>query len=142
MADPTFWSCRDDEEQLSHTDRDEAVEAYLDDLLNPGMTAAEVLEELPGTVDVFGFARAEIDAGRWAKLCTEELLHCLDDEYGDPNGDFTKPNEAMLAAANAFVAAVLAEYEPWMCEQVHKETVKVEPWVREHRPDWLEDEHG
>ena len=43
-------------------------------------------------------------------------LEDLDEEYGDPDADATKPTDAIKAAALAFGEAVLADYVPWMCE--------------------------
>ena len=45
----------------------------------------------------------------------------------------------MLAAEEAFIAAVLAEYKPWACEEVWQEDVNVMAWVTDHQPDWLEE---
>jgi hypothetical protein len=114
---PVFFTCDQDEERLTFTDPDEAIENYLDDLDDP----------LPEEVTVYGFAPIQatrsVDAIAGGHL--EALLESLDEEYGDP-GDRT------------YVAAVLAEYKPWACEQVSSEAVNVREWVKEHAPHWLE----
>jgi hypothetical protein len=44
----------------------------------------------------------------------------------------------MKEAAKVFLTAVLDEYVGWACEIVKWETVDVTAWVKENRPDWLE----
>jgi hypothetical protein len=40
----------------------------------------------------------------------------LDEEYSDPDGDYTKPTERMKVVARVFVDAVLNDYQAWACE--------------------------
>lgn len=138
-----FWDCVPDKERLYHSDREDAIEDHLDQMLNPKMTAADVLAALPEKVTVYGWARTEVDRAKLAKLLSEsaleDLLERLDEDYGDPDGDPTDPTEKMQQAEAAFIRVVLDEYVPWSCEKVCEEEVDVEAWVRRYRPDWLKD---
>jgi len=100
---PDFWGFEGDE-RLSCTDRDDAIEARLDDCY-PG--------SWPETLEVLGFAHDERDSalchynarGRgWSPL--EGLLESLDEVLADPDGSPTEPTPAMLEAERAFVQAV------------------------------------
>lgn len=114
-------------ERLLSENRDEALELLL-----------EELEELPDTIKIAGYRRAEIThADVWAADTLERLLEALDEEYGDPD-EATKASIRMIEASKAFVRAVIDEYTVWHCEQVHEETVDVKVWVQERRPGWLE----
>jgi len=122
-----FWSCDDNDETLSYTDMDEAVEAYLDE------------HHVEGPLKVYGYSRMEVryNGGSYGPL--EKLLEDLDEEYGSPDDEADDPTEKMREAEAAFIEAVLAEYVPWACETT--KTVEIDPvqWIKEHRPDWLEE---
>ncbi len=139
-----FWTCDDDGEYLTHSDRNDAIEELLDANLAPGMTAAQVLEELPETIDVYGYARMKVETRATVpEDLVRAVLDDLDETYSGPDGSLTEePTAAMLDAARALIAAVVAEYKPWACERVTTEHVDVNAWIREHRPDWLTDEEA
>src|SRR5690606_19353922 len=92
-----------------------------------------------GKLTVCEFAPMKPDPDSYNPL--EHILEQLDDEFGDPDScDGTAATEAMKQAEKVFIAAVLAEYTPWMCEKTGNEvTVDALEWVREHRPDWLQE---
>ena len=46
----------------------------------------------------------------------EDILEQLDDEYADPEGDYTDPTKKMKKAAEDFVSVIKAEYNPYLCE--------------------------
>ena len=46
----------------------------------------------------------------------ERVLENLDEEYGDPDGDYTKPTEKMKRSAGELVQTIKSEYTPFMCE--------------------------
>ena len=129
MSDAIFWTCRD-AEQLNCTEIDEAVEEHLE-----MVTYQRDPADWPATVTARGFKRGVVTYD--GETVLERMLEHLDEEYGDPDGDPTKPTDAMLKAAEVFVAAVLAEYEPWACEECETVTVNVREWVTEHMPEWL-----
>lgn len=126
-----FWDAHQ-RETLVHADIHDAVEDYVD-----GMGELPADEE--ATVRVTGY-NPQSAAGFLDGSVLERALESLDEEFGDPNaGEYTQPTEAMRAAEAAFISAVLAEYHVWTCDKVVDVDVPILPWVREHRPDWLED---
>jgi len=125
-----FWGDKDDE-HLTFAEMDDAIESILD-----GM---DDINALPETIDVCGFARMEPNAKSEAVRVLERTLSDLDQEYGNPDGNYTKATDSMQEAAKTFVAAVLDEYTVWACDIVKRETVNVQAWIKENRPDWIED---
>ena len=125
-----FWDS-EDEERLTHTDQDDAIECILD-MSMPG--------ELSGTLEICGYAHLELP--RAESLCDhvlEHILEGLDEEHGDPEGSYSEPTDNMKKAAKVFVTAVLSEYMGWACEIVERKNIDVAAWVKEHRPDWPEE---
>lgn len=65
------------------------------------------------------FEHRQVDVTRFAKRLAqqalEDMLVNLDEEYSDPDGDYTKPTPAMQAAALTFAQAVTGEYVSWAC---------------------------
>jgi len=124
------WSCNREEEHLTYDDMDDAIEAYLDDFGPTG-------ERTPKTVTVYGFARMELKRAECRVLA--DLLERLDEEYGDPDGDWGVATTAMEEAEKHFIDVVLAEYCPWACEAVKEVTVDTNEWIKEHRPNWIKE---
>lgn len=129
--EPDFWDACE-RERLTYEDIDDAIEEYLDQLA-PG--------KLPETVEVKGYVRREPSISEYEGAMLENLIERLDEEYGDPDAYHATPaSENMKAAELVFIKAVLAEYESWQCEPVITKEIDALAWVREHRPEWLEDE--
>jgi len=126
-AKPDFWGVNDPD-QLEYTDKDEAIEAFLDGMASDG--------DLPDTVEVTAYRKLEIPVESNATSALDSLLEYLDEEYGDPDGDYSKPTEKMKAAARAFVAAVKEEYEVFQCERIPgtTEIVNVGEWLSRMTP--------
>lgn len=124
-----FWGSEDDE-RLMHTEMDDAVESILE-----GME--EDVNNLPETIEVFGFASRKPNVKQWAEDVLHKLIESLDEEFGDPDDGYTATTDGMKEAADTFVTAVLKEYTVWACEFVKRETVNVQEWIKENRPDWL-----
>jgi hypothetical protein len=124
MSDIEFYGIGD-QESLIHQDFDECVEDYLDQC-----------DRLDIAFDVQGYKTCTI-ATRFLQPL-EHVLELLDEEYGDPEGGYTKPTEKMKEAEESFLEAVLSEYKAWTCEPIG-EPVKVNgfKWARKHRPDWI-----
>ncbi len=145
--DVIFYTCDDEAEDLTDRDPDEAIRCHLDGMLDPQIPRRLVLDTLPKTVSLFGYARAvlppnELDPD---SVLDEIMERIEEDEYGDPDG--AKWDERMTAEAVAavkvkaqeFCSTIRANYVPWFCEQVTKEEIDVEKWVRENEPGWLEE---
>jgi hypothetical protein len=132
-----FYSCRD-EERLTHTDPDEAIESYLDDCFEPDGT----LNGFPETVTLRAYDPFKLDPEVIAGEVLERTIKACDEEYGDPTGDDTPQTARMKEAALAFAKVFVEEYEVFMCLEADREEVDVESWVKQHHPEWLEDESG
>ena len=127
-----FWSCEQVDEELHHTDADDAVESYLDDV------DAIDWEDADATVTVYGYARMPVSAH--VRSGMEGILESIDEELGDPNNtrrihEMVTPG--MENAFQALVDAIEKDYQPWACEVVEKREVNVLAWVREHAAHWL-----
>lgn len=121
-----YWDCDPKKERLSSGSIDEAVLAWADQFDGP----------LPETVNVYGYARMEIDASQLAARVLDDVLDRLDQEHSDPEviTKPTKATDAMRAAGLAFADVIRREYVPWMCEQVETRVVNVIDYVP---PEWL-----
>ncbi len=115
----TLWSCSQDDEVLTHTDPDDAITDYLENVYT-----GEV-KDMPATVTVYGFAPMVIpDIFTSALVCwvLEDILERLDEDYGNQiDLDPTTPGNEMKDAARLYVATILKHYDIWSCEQVCKE---------------------
>jgi hypothetical protein len=123
-----FWSASDTG-HLTETDMDDSIQYHLEQF---------ELGHWPETVDVRGYARMRVGAHACNPL--EHVLEHLDEEYGDPDGGWADPTDAMKQAEAEFLAVIEREYTPWACEQVATKTVNVMDWIKKNRPDWLGDD--
>jgi len=126
MTEIVYWDCNKHAERLYYETKDEAIEAYLDDVR---------IEEFPEKLIVYGWAHMEPSLRDGDTL--EGVLDSLDETFGDPDGGPSDITPRMKEAEKEFHRIVLEEYTPWMCERVCEEEVDVKEWVREHRPDWV-----
>lgn len=130
MEQKIFWGS-DFDELLTYRDPNEAIEAYLDQVDLPFVELGEL------TMYEYKPMKAALPSC-WSPL--EIVLEALEEDYGNPDGNGPEVTDAMKEAEQEFLRAILEEYQPWMCEQTGKSvTVNALAWVREHRPDWLED---
>lgn len=123
----TFYGSEDDE-RLTHTDIDSAIEEILDQL-NP----------MPKTITVCKYKREVVKQNIDANLILESTIENLDERYGDSDGEPTDMTDAMLQAAKLFTKIIKKEYVPWTCEKVGTEEVDTYRWVVNNAPDWLSD---
>ncbi len=121
-----FWDSKGTE-ILGHQEQDEAIECILDGL-----------NELPETLEICGYARREVTESPeyLADSALEDMIERLDEEYGGE--DETDKTDEMKVAAKEFATKILSLYEPWQCDIIKRETIDVDKWVKEHRPDWNE----
>ncbi|MEE9365868.1 MAG: hypothetical protein V3W44_04185 [Dehalococcoidales bacterium] len=127
--EPELWGTENDE-RLTHSKMGEAIEAELDNWDT---------DKLTGTLVMCGYVHEEMaGAASWSDHVLEHLLEDLDDNYGDPEGSI-ETTDNMKKAATVFVQAVLDEYTVWQCEVVDRKEIDVAEWVKENRPDWLEE---
>jgi hypothetical protein len=128
-----YWSVGE-QERLAHETMDDAIRDYLETWLLPG---GDWANNLPNEIEVVGYARMQPTFRRLDTL--EYTLEYLDEEYGDPDGGHTVPTPAMMVAEAAYHAAVLGEYESWMCEPVLRRTVDVREWIAANEKTGLEE---
>jgi len=119
-----YWGQRD-ANQLTYTDKDEAIEEILDGI-----------DKFPSTIEICGYAEMRPNWAHYAPL--ESMLDNLDEEYGDIDGGYTEPTPDMKKAEEAFMSVIAEEYKPGACEVITQETIDVAEWIKVHRPDWLE----
>ena len=123
-----FWG---DEGQESLTDTD------IDDCI---LYLVEDFDDFDVTIDVYAFVPQAVQVDATSNIL-EPLLELLDDEYGDPDGGYSKPTTGMVEVAEYLAHVVETEYTAWACESIGIVEVDVLAWVKEHEPEWLEDKY-
>lgn len=109
--------------------KDSAIETYLDEC-----------DRFPTTLHLYGYARMHAGLGDCG-CSLDDLIERLDEEYGDPDGNYDCPiTDKMREAEKIFHETVLSEYAPWACEEICEEDVDVQEWIKRNRPDWLSKE--
>ena len=121
-----FWD-EEGKEQLSFTEKDEAIEYILDGS-----------DELPETLEICGFARIEVTEtpDQLSDIILEDLFERLDENYGGENP--TDISAEIQDKAEEFAKFILDKYEPRQCEIIKRETINVNDWVIKNRPDWID----
>ena len=112
-----YFSVDKDCERLSCTSQYAAVQEWYDDLPD--------VDGVPEEVTVWRFTRVKADTRLLALNALDRLLERLDEDYGDPEGDYTESDDAMKKAAAEFGEKVVAQYKVWMCERDGSEVVSV-----------------
>lgn len=136
-----LFDCDDGEERLSHTDPEEAIVDSLDKWLDPGPgcdVLAVLREKVGETIKVYAFRRMPM-RGPDPRYVLDWIYEDLSEEYSDPDGDDNGPTAEINAAAEALCDLIRKEYDVWPCEVCGSAEVNVEAFVRDVRPDWLEE---
>lgn len=120
-----FWSLAGSE-RLSHCNMDEAIEDYLDIFALPGGGFAD---NMPYRAEFIGYARMKPHF--LEKETLNHTLEYLDEEFGDPDGEWTEPTPEMIEAERIYHEAILKEYVPWMCEPVVRTLVNLQEWIKQ-----------
>lgn len=101
-------------------DMDAIIERVLDDACEKvGESFDTIADRIVWPLKIFVHHRTVIsdkDKSYLSECLLEDLLDRLDEEHGDPNGDRTKCEPEMLAAARVFVDSVVSKYKVWACE--------------------------
>lgn len=115
-----YWDL-EDVDTLNYDDKDEAIEAILDECPTD-----------PDTITLCGYRRMKIRESneKIAKRILEDLVERLDEEYGGE--DDTEITEDMMKIAKKFVDKFMPLYEVWACEVVCRETIDVKKWRAEN----------
>ena len=124
-----LWDCDDSAEELTWSDKNKAIEAYLDGNL----------DEHSGTITVYGYARKyppkpDMDDA------SEQVIHWFETNWVEYQGE-EEPDISNITveAALEFLTVLHRNYVPWACEQVTSEEIDVSAWIAEHRPHWLKE---
>jgi hypothetical protein len=115
-----FWADGSDE-ILTYEDIDDAIGDVLYDIPD---------DEMPKTIEVYAFFPMAVKVNPEDIL--SPILESLDEDLGDPNGDYSQPTAKMLRAAEHLARVIEAEYDPWACEEVGVVEVDVDAWILEH----------
>ena len=116
--DVELWSWNEDDEGLHCEDLDEAIEEYLEDV-----------DCLEGMITMFGYRR--IDVCGQSPNALDYVLEKLDEEFGSPDSDYSKPTDKMKEAEKQFLKVVEEGYKSWACEDICTVEIDVEKWVKE-----------
>jgi len=57
------------------------------------------------------------DAETFSRDILENILERLDEEYGDPDGDYTEPTDSMKKASLELAKVIFKDYQSFMCEE-------------------------
>ena len=98
-------------------DGQERLDTDPEDVIIYLLEGEEDYQDFPIKVYVFKPMNASKDIKRLSENLLRDLLENIDEDYSDPDGDYTKPTDAMLKAVDVFAKVVKDEYTPWMCEQ-------------------------
>ena len=128
MSDKKLYGLRDWETVLDNIE--EVIERHVEDSAEIAETWEETVRRLKWPLEVLVFRRMDpmTMVPGIAARCIESALEHLDEELGDPDGDYTEATSAMDEAAQEFARKVCAEYVPWNCERTD-ETVLVTQWA-------------
>ena len=135
---PEMWGIHDNDVIPLQFDFHEAVIYYLDGI-------GGKLKDLPETIEVVGYRRKEVTKRDlyYMNSPLEQIIEYLDDEWGDPDGEFDQSGwKEMSAAEDQFLQVIIDNYVPWACEEIPetKETVNVQEWIKENVPEWIQQE--
>lgn len=115
-----FYTCDECAERLNYTDPEEAV--YDEISGNESLFQDDEITLYEHTPMTIPDSRFEV---------LERLLESLDEDFGDPDGEYSKPTPGMIQAEKAFIEAMKQEYQVWSCEQTGKQTKTVYDWCME-----------
>ena len=121
-TDPILRYGLPDQPPPTATTPDQAVHQILQGIWPP---------HFPNTVPVVTYRPVTIDPATLTPL--DSLLEQLDEEHADPDETAsTTPTPKMLEAQQAFIQAVLQEYQSFLMEEVSRDHHNVAEWLTRH----------
>lgn len=117
----TCWGINEPERMTAKTPS-EAISEYLEQIVG---------DDLPKTIHLSGYVPMKVSIPGYCDVL-ENVLDALHEEYGDPDVHVFTPTPAMRAAEEQFIKVILAEYQPYMCEDVYHEDIVVADWLAGH----------
>ena len=139
-----WYSCTDPE-SLTCTDPWEAIEQYLDAVLDPKMTVAEVEAEIAKPLTVTAYVPVGVtddEIQNWAGSLLDTLVERFDEEHGDQvDGDPTDPGSGAPSIMLEAVTKIVKGMHCWSCKEsghIDLTADQVLALAREENPDWFE----
>ena len=142
-----YYSCTDSD-TLFHGEEEEAVADWLDGWMSPGCDVLAVIRER-APIEVVAYEREvmpESFAASVAGHLVEQAIETWGENFGPADDPPDVDDAAIKAAAEAVTAALRTLYATmtvWSCRPVSKRVLsaeEVEAMMREHAPEWFEDE--
>ena len=132
MVPEDCWATPD-AELIRHDDRNEAIADSLDSFALGKL--------LPARIEIarFRFKARNIDPQHLGEHISEFLVDTLDDDLGNPEEAPPLPG-GITKAIDTLAEACAAQWPVWQMDRFEREWVDVLPWVREHRPEWIEED--
>jgi hypothetical protein len=118
---PKFWGMKDDEYYDCNS-----IWEYINKFCEEHDD-----DSIPETIDLIGFDPVVVNEEKQADWVLENFLESLDENYSNPDNDYTKPTDGMKLAAKEFVKKILSEYQVTTCERVCKKTVQIKDYMSE-----------
>ena len=101
-------------QEYLNTEPEEVIETLIEDNCDfVGESLDAILGKITWPVKILVFERRKVCCEPGDVL--ERVLEEFDEEYGNPDGEYTEPTEKMKEAAKAFVEVVETEYISWQC---------------------------
>lgn len=117
-----FWRAEDSDDQMTD-DLGEAIGSYIERFKEG---------DEPETITCTPYRQVAVSINDCADVL-DAVLENLDEKFGGE--DRTEPTEKMREAQRAFFAAVVEEYEPWLCRPANDmpaEVIDVRQWLEEN----------
>lgn len=128
MKQVKYWTCNENDEILTETDLNEAIQKFIDNYEE---------EEIPSKIKVFGYNPMTINESykyRLGLCALENFVESLDEKYGNPD-EYTEITEEMKSIAKDFCDKIVKIYEVWSCEQVDVVEIDMIKWCAENEYD-------
>ena len=97
-------------------DGQERLSSEPEDVVIDLITGEEDYQGYPIKVHVFKPIEIIKDVESYVESMLDTLLENLDEEYGDPDNDYTEPTEKIKKSALDLARTIKEEYVSWMCE--------------------------
>jgi hypothetical protein len=124
----TFYGA-DNEEYLSQTTLDDAIEMAIDSLTMP----------IPKTIEIYKYKRSKPKLS--SRFDRENvlmlILDSLDEEFGNPDDPYSESTDEMIKATDEFINKIESLYVSWTCEKVGSTIINCKEWVKTNAPHWV-----
>ena len=97
----------------------ERLDSTADEAVRRAMNNGEC-NKFPIEIVEFKYKKIAKDAKEYADYILSNILEDLDRDYGDPDGEYSRPTERMKSAALEFAKALMDDYRVWEREPTGK----------------------